>query len=193
MGRCHLRRPSALIQPVAVLGESRQVDDAEVGTAGGEGNVADGLAPGGHHLAVGLLLFLRVEVGEHRRVHIERRGFSQVVVAGPDKLSGAFGHLVFEAPLIVRAGGPGRGVQVIGTHLERRVHIPALALFLLYRETVIAARRDAGGGFAAQHGLAGVLLYELPIQVRLVVEAVYVQGGGVIREGGAGVVIAGGG
>ena len=70
---------------------------------------------------------------------------------------------------------------------------PALGLVLLHGEAVVPARGDAGSGFAAKDGLSGVLVHEFLIKVRLVVEAVYVQGGGIGLEGRPGVVVAGGG
>ena len=176
----HLRLPSALIQPVAVFGEARQVYDTKIGAAGRQRNVADHLAPGFHHLAVGFLLLLRVEVGEHGRVHIEGRGLSQIVVTGPYKLSGALGNHVLILPLIVRLGGPAGGVKVVGTHLEGRIHVPALSLLLLNREAVIPARRDAGRSLGAQHRLSGVGVHKLLVQMGFVIETIHVNGLGIV-------------
>ena len=168
------RTPAGLIDPVAVLRETGQVDDAEVRAPGGKGNVGDDLSPARDHLLEGLALFLGVEVGQHGRVHVEGRRLAQVVIAGPYELAGAFGHDVFILPLVVGLGGPSGGVQVVGAHLERRLHRPPLALFLLHGETVIPARGDAGGRFRTEHRLAGMVLHELGVLMRLVVEAVHV-------------------
>ena len=187
----HLRPPAALIQPVAVFGETGQIHDTEVGTAGRQRNVADDLAPGFHHLAVGLFLLLRMEVGEHRRVHIEGRGLSQIVVTGPYKLAGALGNHVLILPLIVRLGGPAGGIQVVGTHLEGRIHVPALSLLLLYREAVVPAGRDAGRSLGAQHRLSGMGIHKRLIQMGFVIEAIHVDGARIVLCGGPGIVVSG--
>ena len=191
MGLRHFRCPAGLVQPVAVFGEAGQVDDAEIRTPGRQGNVTHGHAPAFQHLPVSFLFFFRVEIGEHRRVHVKGRGFANIVVTGPDKFAGTLRNSIFVLPLIIRLGGPAGGIQVVGTYLEGGAHVPALAFVLLYREAVIPARRDAGSRFAAQEGLAGMLVTESLVQMGLVVEAIHIQGGGIRLGGSPGVVVAG--
>ena len=110
VGHGVVRAPAGLVQPVAVFGETRQVDNTEVGAAGRQRDVAHRVAPAFQGFFVGSLLLLRVEVGEYGRVQVERGGLAQIVVPGPDKLAGAFRHGVLVLPLVVRLGGPAGGV-----------------------------------------------------------------------------------
>ena len=193
VGRGDVRSPAALVQPVAVLREACKVYDTEVAAAGRQRDAAYLLAPAGNHLLECFPLLLRVEIGEDGRIHIERSGLSKVVVARPDKLSGAFRDRVLVLPLKVRLRRPAGSVKVIGTHLEGGIHGPALALFLFHGKAVIPSCGYAGGRFRAIDRLAGMLLNELLIQMRLVVESVDVYGFRIGLEGGPGVVVAGGG
>ena len=58
--------------------------------------IAERLSPGLEFLDLGSLLLLRMEIGQHRRIQIERRRLSQIIESGPYELAGAFRIVILE-------------------------------------------------------------------------------------------------
>ena len=138
-----LARPLALVEPEAVLGEARQVHDAEVRAAGRPVRF--------------LARALPVVVGS---------GLAEVVEAGPHELAQHRGRGLEGRELHVRAVGPGRRDHVVAGDLVRRV-----LLVLLDGQVVDAARADAGGRLRAHHRPLRVRGQDLRVFADAVVEA----------------------
>jgi hypothetical protein len=145
VGHGQVRPPAGLVNVEAVFLETGEIDDAEVGTAGGDPDFAQLFK-----LDRQPLLFGGVgEVEQVAGVAIVRGWLAEVVEAGPDELAGYEGELVLAMEFGVGSGGPRRGVEIVRAHLKIRF---AVVLVVAHWEKIFAARTDAGSGFAAVDG-----------------------------------------
>ena len=85
-----VRTPAGLIEVEAILGETGEVDDAEVGAAGRQRLGIDGLQALQRALIVGGI----GEVEPVGHVGVEGGRFAEVVEAGPDEFAGGVGGVV---------------------------------------------------------------------------------------------------
>ena len=199
-----LRPPTGLIEPVTVLRETRQVDDAEIAAARREGHFTHFLAPRKDLLQILLLLLFRMEIAQHGQIPIVRRRFAQIVETGPDEFARALRHLVLIEPLVVRLGRPAGRIQIVRTDLEdrrsrrfpfgRRISVggkhPASVLLVGHREHIIASRGDARSRLAAEERLPRMGITEIRISMWLIVQSVDIHRLGIGRRSCPEIVVA---
>lgn len=153
MGHRLFGHPVGLIEIVAVFGESRHIDDAEIAAARG----------GAVFLHLGQFLFLLADllcrqlavVQQDGLVAVEGDGFAQIVEAGPHELA-ADGRIFVEGgKFLVGQTAPAGFLQVVGRTLETAREIDTTGA-------------QGGAGFAGEAGqmLMPRLVEEGAVEIR---------------------------